>query len=129
MLDVHGRDDVGTGAYQLLYVLVTLAVPRTRGIGVGELVHDSELRLALQDCVYVHLSQRCALIIDVAWRDCFEVANQSQRLSTAVCFDHTNDDAMPLSTETVRLFKHAISFAYTSGAANVDLKDALFDFG
>ena len=57
VLDVHGGEHVDTCAQQLLDVLVALPMPATRGVRVGQFVHQHDLGMARQHGVQVELAQ------------------------------------------------------------------------
>jgi len=69
VLDVHGRIDVDSGVEYVIDVLVALGVLDPRGVGVGELVDQTELRRARQDPRQVHLLQRRAAVGHAPPRD------------------------------------------------------------
>src|SRR6266850_695280 len=100
---------------------------RTRSVGVRNFVDYDKLRLAFQDRVQIHLGQLHALVTNFAQWNRFEIADQSRGFGATVSLDKTNDNIAPLSTETVRLFKHTVGLAHASSATNVDFKGALFD--
>ena len=57
VLDVEGRVHVDTRVEQLDDVLVALRMARSRGVRVRKLVHQHELRLALEYRLQVHLGE------------------------------------------------------------------------
>ena len=56
VLDIDGRDDVDTGAQEILDVLVSLAVRAVGRIGMGQLVDESYGGLSSDDGVDVHFA-------------------------------------------------------------------------
>ena len=65
VLDVDGRDDGDAGVEQLLDVLPAFGVLAARGVGVGELVDEHHLWLALQHRLDVELGELAAAVLDV----------------------------------------------------------------
>src|SRR5215472_9661275 len=55
VLDIERGKDVDAGRDQLLDIDIALWMPTAWGVGVGELVDQHELRMALEDRVQIHL--------------------------------------------------------------------------
>ncbi len=68
MLHVHGRVDIDARIEQLLYVLIALRVTRARHIGVRQLVHQCQLRLAAQQRIEIEFIENAASVLDLAAR-------------------------------------------------------------
>ena len=64
MLDVERGVDVDANGEQFLHVEITLRMPAARRVGMGEFVHQRDLRTALQESVQVHLVEDMAVIVD-----------------------------------------------------------------
>ena len=80
MLDVDRGVDVDAGGQQLLHILPALLVARAGGVGVGQFVHQGDLRLAGQDRVEIHLRQRHPLVDDLP---CGMISSPSSRASVS----------------------------------------------
>ena len=92
VLDVERRIDVDPLAQQLLDIEVAFRVPAASDIGVSEFVDESELRIAGDKAVQVHLLEMAVLISGgAAWND-FKVFQQRFSLFAAVSLDHADDD-------------------------------------
>ncbi len=63
MLDVERGVDVDAGGEQFLHVEIALGMPAARRVGMGEFVHQRDLRTALQERVQVHLVEDMAVIV------------------------------------------------------------------
>ena len=57
MLDIQRRVDVDPGRQQLFHILIPLGMPALRRVGVGQFVHQRQLRSARQDGVEIHLAR------------------------------------------------------------------------
>ena len=99
VLDVHRGPDVDAGRQQLLDVHPALGVSAARGVVVGELVDQRQLRAALQQPVEIHLLQLAAAIGHPAARHDLEPGQQRRGLAPAMGLDqaHHHVDAVELA--------------------------------
>ena len=67
-------------------------MPAASDIGVSEFVDESELRIAGDKAVQVHLLEMAVLISDGAAWDDFKAFQQRFSLFAAVRLDHADDD-------------------------------------
>ena len=80
VLDVHGGEHVDACAQQLLDVLVALPMPATRGVRVGQFVHQHDLGMARQHGVQVELAQRDASMLNRRWGDLLQSVDKRHRI-------------------------------------------------
>ena len=92
MLDVERRPDADARVEQLLDVLPALRMPAVRSVGVGELVDDDQLGLALERRVQIKFVERAAVVFDPAPRQDFEPFDERARLGAAMSLDEPDDD-------------------------------------
>ena len=84
VLNVDRGVDVDAAAEEFLHVLPALLVARTRGVGVGELVHEGNLWPAGEHRVQVHLGELDPHILDARLRQDFQPLQEGVGLGAAV---------------------------------------------
>ncbi len=87
MLDVDRGVDIDAGRQNLLHILPALFVPRTGGVGMGQLVHQDDLRLAGQDGIDIHLRQHDPLYSTCLARQDLQPLQQGVGLGAAMGLD------------------------------------------
>ena len=122
VLDVQGREDINAGVQQFEHVLVTFGVAGAGRIGVGELIHQRELRTARQHRVQVHLRERDAAIVAAEARDDRQALGQRIGFLAPVGLDVTDDDVPTGGQLTSRGFEHRVGLADARGHAEEDLQ-------
>ena len=135
VLDVHGGEHVDTCAQQLLDVLVALPMPATRGVRVGQFVHQHDLGMARQHGVQVELAQRDASMLNRRWGDLLQSVDKRHRIGPRVGFDVTDDHVEPLFQHGVGLLEHGVGLTharriaeeYLELAARIALGSLLLD--
>ncbi len=80
-------------------------------VGVGEFVHQDQLRPAGQHGVKVHLVNRSAAVFDLSARDHLEPIQQGHRLLATVRFDDADRNVCPLAPSRLRGQQHLIRLA------------------
>ena len=120
VLHVHRRDDADPGVEELLDVFPTLLVTRSRDVRVCELVDESDLRIAREDRVEVHLLERPVAIGDLPPRHHLEVADLLCRLLSAVRLDVPDDDVLAVVAAAAAFVQHREGLADTGGRTEVD---------
>jgi hypothetical protein len=108
VLDVHRRDDVDAGVEDLLDVLVALAVRRARGVRVGKLVDEGELRRAAHDPLDVDLLEPDAPVLDDPARHDLEPLGQDGRLRPVVRLEVADHDVDPVRPRLLPLEEHPV---------------------
>ena len=122
VLHVQGGENINAGVQQFEHVLVTLGVARAGRIGVGELVHQRELRTAGQHRVQVHLRERDAAILAGEARDDRQALGQRVGFLAPVGFDVTDDDVASGGQFAAGGFEHGVGLADARGHAEEDLQ-------
>ena len=100
-------------------------MPRIRGIGVGQFVHENELRAAGECRVKIEFSQCRSSMLDYAWRQNRQPFQQSFRFHTAVRFDPPDDHIDPVTPLLVRRLQHGVCFPHACCGAEKDLELAV----
>jgi hypothetical protein len=108
VLDVERGQHVDAGFQDVLDVLVALGVLEARGIGVGQLVDQAQLGVAVQDRRQVHLLQFGAAVVDAAPRDHRQPLGQGGRLGPAVRLEQADDDVASILPLDVSLLEHPV---------------------
>ena len=122
VLDVQRRIDVDAGGQQLLDILVALVVPAARRVGVGQLVHQHQLRLARQDGVDVHLVQGAIAVRHLLARHDLEAVEQRFGLGALVGLDDADDDVDAFLAAGAPGGQHLVGLADAGGRAKKDLQ-------
>ena len=126
VLDVDRRDHGDARVEDLVDVLPPLRVSAARGVGVGQLVDEHDLRAALEDGVDVEFGEPGAAVVDVARRDDFDAVEQLCGLLAAVRFDHRCDDVGAAFQPTVSLAEHRVRLPDAGSCAEVDAQLSAF---
>ena len=120
VLHVDGGDHVDAGVEQLGDVLPALLVPRSRHVGVRELVDQRDLRLAGEHRVDVHLLEERAPVLKALPRDDLEPVDQGGGLRPAVRLRERDDDVRPPFLPPVTLGEHGKRLAHPGRRPQVD---------
>ena len=111
MLDVERGVHVDAGREQFLHVEIALRMPGTWRVGMGQLVHQRDLRTALQERVQVHLVQDMAVILDPRAGEHLEPLEQRLGFRPAVGFDNADNDIGALAELGPGRQQHLVGFA------------------
>ena len=122
VLNVDRRDHRDAGVEQLEDVFVSLLVRRARGVGVRQLVHEHDLRLARLDRLDVHLLDLHVPIGQDAAPHHLQPVDQGDRVGAAVRLDVADDDVDALTPELVRVLEHLVGLADPWRRADVHTK-------
>src|ERR1700731_1745717 len=114
---------------QLLDILIAPVMLRPCNVGVRQLVHNREFRLARDDPVHAHFFNGFATIRDLLQWDSLEISHAGGRFGPTMRLDEPEDYIMSFRTELVRLFERSIGLADTGGAAEVDFELPVLCFG
>src|SRR6185437_7939947 len=120
VLDVDGGDHVDARVQQLGDVLPALFVPRTRHVGVRELVDKRDLRLAGEDRVDVHLFPLAAAVAHLLARDDLKPVEQHRRLGPRVRLGEGDHHVRPAFRPPVPFREHGERLADTGSGTQVD---------
>src|SRR6185437_10598433 len=124
MLDVERRPHVDARVEQLLNVLPALGMAAVGRVGVGELVDDDQLGLALESGVEIELLERAPAIFNPAPRQDFEALDKRARLGAAMSLDEPNDDVDALLFEAPGVLQHGVGLTNAGRGAEKDLQPA-----
>jgi hypothetical protein len=97
-------------------------MPRTGGIGVGQFVHENELRATDERCVKIEFPQCRPTMLDQVWRQNPQPFQQGFCFRTTVRFDPPDDDVHTVILLLVRRFEHGISLPHTGRGTEKDLE-------
>ena len=122
VLHVDGRIDVDARLQEFHDVLPSLRVSRTLGIGVGQFVHQNELRTTGECRVKIEFPQCRSAMLDHAWRQNRQPFQQGFRFRTTVRFDPPDDDIHPVTSLLVRSPQHRVGFPHARRGAEKDLE-------
>ena len=120
VLEVDCRDDIDAGVEQVVDVLPALGVPRSRDVGVGQLVDQDQLGLAGQQPLEVHLLEGLAPVLDSPAGEDRQVPDLGVGLGTSVVLhpaDHHVGAALPASPALV---EHGVGLADTGCGPKVE---------
>ncbi len=112
VLHVDGRIDVDASLQEFHDVLPSLRVPRTRGIGMGQLIHQDELRVPGERCVKIEFLQCRSAMLDQAWRQNRQPFQQGFCFRTTVRFDPPDDHIDLVTPLLVRSLQHRVGFPH-----------------
>ena len=126
VLHIHGGEDVNAGIEQFDDILVALGVAGAGDVGVGQFIHQRQLRVAGQQGVQVHFLQHHAAILGLAPRDDGQPGDQGVGLLPSVRLDIADDDVAPLALGALGGAEHGVGLADTGGHAKEDLELAAF---
>ena len=122
MLDIDRRYDADSGVEQLHHVLPPFGIAAAFDVGVGQLVHDHDFGMEVQDGLRVHLFQLLALVEEPAARHERKPFGEGFRFGAAVRFDVTDADVHACVEQLMRLLQHAVGLAYPGAHADVYLE-------
>ncbi|HXY27583.1 MAG TPA: hypothetical protein VEH82_04820 [Acidimicrobiales bacterium] len=121
VLDVDRRDDGDAGVEDLEDVFPALLVTaRPRDVGVGQLVDQHHLRLAVEHAVEVHLLPRRAAVLDPLARDHREIADLLERVGPLVRLHEAHHHVRPPLEASPSLVEHGACLADAGRRAEVD---------
>ncbi len=111
VLDVDGRDDVDAGVQDLLHVLPALPVPGPRRVGMGELVHERDIRMPGQHGVQIHVREFDAAVRHRASGHGLEPGRHGRRRGTAVGLHERDHHILAFAEEPFALLEHGVGLA------------------
>ena len=120
MLQVDGGDDVDAGVEQLLDVLPSLGVLGPGSVGVGQLVHQHQLRLAGQQPVDVHLLEGLAPVLDGATGEDLQIADLGVGLGPAVLLHPADHHVGAPFLPAPALVEHGVGLADPRRGAEIE---------
>ena len=122
MLDVDRRVHVNSRLEQLLHILIAFGVTAALPVGMGQLVHQNQLRPALERPVQVELPEGNPAMLNLPDRDLFQSAEQRRRLGPGVGLDiachHVDAPVFGLMGG----LQHGVSLSGSGGIAEEDFQ-------
>ena len=122
VLDIERCEDIDPGSQDLLDVLVALRMPRTRRIGVRELIDQGEGRAPFEQGFEIHLGKAAALVVDVPPRQHLQTVQERLRLGPAVCLDDGRDHVQAVAQSRMGRGQHLVGLTDPGGSAEEDLQ-------
>jgi hypothetical protein len=120
VLDIEGGIDVDARIEQILHILVALGMPGSGGIGMGQLVHEGEGRVAGDHPVHIHFGEVHAVIFNGLGGEDLEPLHHCLRLGTFVRLDVADNDVHALVPSLACGLEHGIGLAHASSVAEED---------
>ncbi len=124
VLDVERGVDADARFEQLLDVLPALGVPGARSVGVGQLVHQHQLRVALEGSVEVELAQLHSPVIPPRRREYLQPLHQHFGLHPAVRLHIPYDHFSAGGRQLLCGVQHGIGLAHAGHVTEEDLQAA-----
>ena len=124
VLDVDRGVHVDAGGEQFLNVLPAFFVTTAGGVGVGQFVHQHQLRLGREQTVEVHFLELHATVFRAHQRQLRQAAEQRFGFGAAMGFDHAGDDFHTLAQLGVGRLQHGVGLADTGRGAEENLEPA-----
>ena len=128
VLNIDRGIDVDAAVHQLFDVEVAFRVAAPLHIGMGELVHQHDLRPPGDNAVEIHFLERLALVVDAPAGNDLEPRHQCFSLAPAMRLHRADNDVVAVLFARMRLLKHFVGLADAGGGADEDAKlaDASF---
>ena len=120
VLEVDRRDHIDPGVEEGVDVLPPLGVGRPRDVGVGQLVHQDQLRLAGHQALQVHLLERLAPVLDRLAGEDRQVTELGVGLGPAVLLDPADDHVGAALLAPPTLVQHGVRLADPRGRPQVE---------
>ena len=120
VLDVDGGDHVDPGVEHLLDVLPALLVARAGNVGVRQLVHQRDFRVAGEHRVQVHLFERRAAVLQLGPGDDFQAVEQRDGLRAPVRLGEPHHDVGAALGAAVPLAEHGVGLAHPGRGSQVN---------
>jgi hypothetical protein len=125
MLDIQARHHVDARVQQFLHVLPALVVPATGHDGMGQLIHQDDLRTAGEHGQHVHLLERRPAIRHLPWRHDLQALRQDGGIRPAVRLSHPDHDIPTQGGEPAALSQQGIRLARTRRSPQQQVQAAL----
>ena len=122
VLDIQRCIDIDAGGDQFLDIHVAFGMAAAGSVGVGEFIHQRELRAACQQGVEVHFVERVAAVFDRAAWDGFQAVEQRLGFLAAVGFDNTDRDIGAFAKASLGSGQHFERLADAWRGAHEDLQ-------
>ena len=122
MLDVERRENVDAAGQQLVDVLPALRMPRTRRVGVRQLVDQDQCGATCERRVEVEFGDRCSLDVELEQWQALESLEQRGRLRPPVRLQDADDHVGPGAAQRLGRDQHRVGLADAGRGAEEDLQ-------
>ena len=124
VLDIDGGIDVDAGLQQLLHVLVALGVAAAGGVGMGQLVHQDQLRVTAEGGVQIELPQGNISVAHRLGGQLLQPLGEGQGFRAGVGLDVAGHHLDALALGLMGGGQHGVGLAHTGGVAEKNLQKA-----
>ncbi len=125
MLHVDGRNDIDALRQHFEHIRVALVVLGTVRVGVGQLVHQHDLRFAGKDGLDVHFMENGVPHAPFAGGDGFQMLGERHRLGAVVGFEVPDHHIHVLLFQAQPLLQHGVGFPHAGRVSQIDFKGPL----
>ena len=125
MLDIQARHHVDARVQQFLHILPALVVPATGHDGMGQLIHQDDLRTAGEHGRQVHLLERRPPVRHLPRRHDLQALRQGAGIRPAVRLSDPDDDITTRGGEPPALSQQGIRLARTRRSPQEQVQPAL----
>ena len=122
VLDVERGENINARVEQFQHVLIAFGMARFRRVGMGEFVHQNQLRLAGQRGIQIKFAQLDAAIFNQPARECRQTFGQRIGFFAAVGFEVADDDIASGGEFAAGGFEHRVGFAHAGAHAEKNLE-------
>ena len=124
VLNIERGYDLNARIEKLLDVLPPLDVPLPGNVGMGEFIHQHDLRSTGKDAVNVHFLKRCASVFHGVPRNDFQVTKLGNRAGTLVRLDEPDDHIRTANATSETFVEHGKGLSYPGCRPKVNTKHA-----
>ncbi len=124
VLDIDSGIDVDACFQQLHDILITVAMAKAGGVGVGQLVHQNQFRAARQQGVKVHVFEPRSPVVHDLPRQNFHPLQQELSFDAAMRIDVAHDHVHAFAAALAARFQHRVGLPNTCDHAKEDLEFA-----
>ena len=126
MLDIDRCVNINSGIQQFLNILITLGVPTSFHIGMGQFVHQNQLRFSLQRTINIKLTESDSPVIHLSNRKLLQAIEQCHCLRSGMGFNISGNHVHTAFFCLMRSLQHGIGFSYTGSVTEEDFQLASF---
>ena len=125
MLHIDCGIDIDACMEQLFHILIPFEMPAAGSIAVRQLIHQNQLRTALQCRINIKFPQLNAPVLHGAGGQLFQSIQQCQRIRTGMPLDVSHHHIHALLLCQMGSFQHGICLADSRRISKEDLQPAL----
>ncbi len=124
MLDIERGINIDPPCQNFLDILIALGVTAARRIGVGQLIHQNQLRLSFKDRVDVHLIEPMAMIGNFGAVDDFKSIDKRFGFLAPMRLDNADHDINVVSLARAPGHQHFVGFTDAGSCSQKYLQTA-----